>query len=198
VTGSGTSRPPQALTSKTIEALKPDQAGPYRLPDSRCKGLAVRVARDGGKTWDLTFRVKGAGVKRLSLGRFDDVSLESARERANTLTSAARRGIDLIANEAEARDEHGRSFTVGELINDYVKRRVAGKLKTADDIESRLRRALASVLTRKAADIRRRDLRMLFDETVDQGYESEAEKRRKTVSAMFRWALRQDTIQRQG
>jgi hypothetical protein len=141
VTGSGTSRPPQALTSKTIEALKPDQAGPYRLPDSRCKGLAVRVARDGGKTWDLTFRVKGAGVKRLSLGRFDDVSLESARERANTLTSAARRGIDLIANEAEARDEHGRSFTVGELINDYVKRRVAGKLKTADDIESRLRRA---------------------------------------------------------
>src|SRR4029077_10927611 len=111
--------------------------------------------------------------------RFDDVSLESARERANTLTSAARRGIDLIANEAEARDEHGRSFTVGELINDYVKRRVAGKLKTADDIESRLRRALASVLTRKAADIRRRDLRMLFDETVDQGYESEAEKRRR-------------------
>lgn len=195
MTGSGTSRPPQALTSKTIEALKPDQAGPYRLPDSRCKGLAVRVARDGGKTWDLTFRVKGAGVKRLSLGRFDDVSLESARERANTLTSAARRGIDHIANEAGARDEHGRSFTVGELINDYVKRRVAGKLKTADDIESRLRRALASVLTRKAADIRRRDLRMLFDETVDQGYESEAEKRRKTVSAMFRWALRQDIIE---
>jgi len=153
------------------------------------------VARDGGKTWDLAFRIKGGGVKRLSLGRFDDVGLEAARERANTLTSAARRGIDLVASEAAARDEHGRSFTVGELINDYVKRRVAGKLKTAGDIESRLRRTLASVLTRKAADIRRRDLRMLFDETVDQGYESEAEKRRKTVSAMFRWALRQDIIE---
>ena len=153
------------------------------------------MARDGGKTWDLAFRIKGGGVKRLSLGRFDDVGLEAARERANTLTSAARRGIDLVASEAAARDEHGRSFTVGELINDYVKRRVAGKLKTAGDIESRLRRTLASVLTRKAADIRRRDLRMLFDETVDQGYESEAEKRRKTVSAMFRWALRQDIIE---
>lgn len=195
MTGSGTSRPPQALTSKTIEALKPDQAGPYRLPDSRCKGLALRVARDGGKTWDLAFRIKGGGVKRLSLGRFDDVGLEAARERANTLTSAARRGIDLVASEAAARDEHGRSFTVGELINDYVKRRVAGKLKTAGDIESRLRRTLASVLTRKAADIRRRDLRMLFDETVDQGDQFEAEKRRKTVSAMFRWALRQDIIE---
>jgi len=51
--------------------------------------LAVRVAPSGVKTWDLAFRVRGTGkVRRVSLGRVADVSLEKARERANELTKA--------------------------------------------------------------------------------------------------------------
>jgi hypothetical protein len=49
----------RALTDTTIKNLKPDPVGPYRVPDQRCKGLAVRIATDGGKTWDLSFRIKG-------------------------------------------------------------------------------------------------------------------------------------------
>ena len=43
-------------------------------------------------------------MRRLSLGRTTDVSLEQARERANELTSAARGGRDLVGEEGEARD----------------------------------------------------------------------------------------------
>jgi hypothetical protein len=88
-------RKAQTLTAKAIEAIKPDTAA-YRAPDLRAKGLALRVATNGGKTWDLGFRVKGAGVKRLSLGRYQDVGLEQARKRANKITEAARQGRDLI------------------------------------------------------------------------------------------------------
>ena len=143
----------------------------YRVLDLRCKGLTLRVAPDGGKTWNLSFRIKGAGVRRLSLGRFDDVDLEAARQRANEITSAARQGRDLIADEGAAREEHKQSFTVERLIGEYLRRRVTGRLRTAREIEQTLKRALAGVMTRKAVDIRRRDLRELLDEVADRGLE---------------------------
>ena len=53
--------------------------------------------------WDLAYRIRGSGkVRRVSLGRVADVSLEKARERANELTSAPRAGRDLIAEESTA------------------------------------------------------------------------------------------------
>jgi len=75
--------------------LRPAEAS-YRVSDQRCIGLAVRVAPSGTKTWDLAYRIRGLGkVRRLSLGRVGDVSLDKARDRANELTGAARAGRDL-------------------------------------------------------------------------------------------------------
>ena len=76
------------------------------------------------------------------MGRVCDVSLEKARDRANELTSAARTGRDLIAEEEERRAAAASRLTVEKLIELYVKRRVAGRLRTAKEIESRLKRAL--------------------------------------------------------
>ena len=166
--------------------------GPYRVPDQRCKGLALRVATDGRKTWDLSFRLKGGAVRRMSLGGIEDVGLEAARTRANALTSAARLGRDLVKDEKAARDEAAREFTVEKLIEEYLKRRVRGRLRSATDIELRLKRTLTSIMKRKATEIRRRELRDLFDAVADAGRKGEAEKRRATVSTMFAWAVGQD------
>jgi integrase len=188
-------RDARALTAKAIEAMKPDPGVAYRAPDMRCKGLALRVAADGGKTWDLAYRIKGMGVRRLSLGRYEDIGLEAARQRSNTLTSAARQGRDLIAEEKAARDEHNQSFTVERLIDEYIGRRVTGRLRTGHEIECILKRALAPLMTRKAAEIKRRDLRKLLDAVADQGLKREAGKRRQTIGAMFKWALSQDIVE---
>jgi integrase len=161
------------------------------------------VAQNGLKTWDLAYRIKGTGKgRRVSLGRFPEVSLEQARERADELTRAARAGTDKIATEeaeraAEeaARAEAAARTTVGQLIALYVRRRVAGRLKTAKEIESRLYRALAEILDRPADEVRRKDVRVLLDKVSDEGLEREAEKRRQTVGAMFRWALKQDLVE---
>ena len=193
--GSGLTRAAVSLTHRSIEALRRSEA-PYRVPDQRCIGLAVRVASSGVKTWDLAFRIRGSGkVRRVSLGRIADVSLEKARERANELTSAARAGRDLIAEEEESGAAAASRLTVEKLISLYVRRRVTGRLRTAADIERRLNRALTPILARYADDIRRRDIRELLDAVADQGIEREAEKRRQTVGAMFRWALSQDIVE---
>src|SRR6478752_6706451 len=150
VCGSGLTRGTVSLTNRSIEALRPAQA-PYRISDQRCIGLAVRVASSGVKTWDLAYRVRGAGkVRRISLGRVADVSLEKARERANELTSAARGGRDLIAEEEESRAAAASRLTVDGLIELYIRRRVTGRLRTAQEIERRLMRALSPIRDRYA------------------------------------------------
>jgi hypothetical protein len=193
--GSGLSRGPQMLTHRSIQALRPAEA-PYRVPDQRCKGLAVRVAPSGVKTWDLAYRIRGTKkMRRLSLGRTSDVGLEQARERANELTGAARGGRDLIAEEEEIRRAAAQEITVRRLIDDYARQRVTGRLRTAKAIESCLRRTLAPIFDRKAGDIRRRDLRELIDPIARAGHQRAAEKNRQIIGAMFRWALSQDKIE---
>ena len=193
--GAGQTREPRALTARALDAMKPEGV-PYRVPDSRSTGLAVRVATDGRRTWDLAVKIAGTGrVRRTSLGTYPEVGLEEARERAHALAAAARKGRDLIAEEEEARREAARAISVEALIEVYVKRAVKGRLRTATEIEARLRRALASLLTAKAATIKRRDIRGVLDDCADAGTAREAEKRRQTVGAMFRWAVAQDLVE---
>jgi integrase len=193
-TESKTTRKTRKLTDVAIRAMKPADVA-YRVPDTRAKGLALRVATDGGKTWELAYRIKGKGGRHPSLGRYEDIGLEAARRRANEFTSAARQGRDLIAETKAAREEHNQSFTIERLISEYLKRRVTGRLRTAGELERILKRALAPIMKRKAADIRRRDLRELLDAVADQGLAREAGKRRQAIGSLFRWALSQDIIE---
>lgn len=193
--GSGATRTAQALTAKIIEALEPDPAGPYRVPDTRTRGLGLRVAVDGGRTWDFVYRIKGAGVRRRSLGRYGDIGIERAREKANDLAKAGRQGRDLVAEEKADRDEYDRSFSIERLIEEYAKRRLRGRLKSAGKTERLIQQTLAPVMKRKALDIRRRDLRQLLDAIADRGHPVAAEKRRTLTQTMFRWALRQDIVE---
>lgn len=183
-----------ALTHRTVETLRPASQA-YRVPDLKSKGLALRVAPSGIKTWDLAFRIRGTGkVRRVSLGRASDVSLENARARAMQITMAARSGRDLPSEEEAERAAKASRLSVSQLIEIYVRRRVTGKLKTAKEIDSRLKRALTRHMAAAVSDLRRKDIRKLLDEVSDSGIEREAEKRRQTMGAMFRWALSQDLI----
>jgi integrase len=191
--GAGLTRKAVAMTHRSIEAMAAQDA-PYRVPDARCPGLAVRVAPGGAKTFDCAYRIKGGGMRRLSLGAFPDVGLEAARQRAHELKKAARAGTDLVAEEKAALAEKAKRLTVGALIEKYCQKVVRGKLRTAKEIENRLKRALKPKLEIAIEDLKRRDLRELFDEASDVGHEREAEKRRQTAGAMFRWALSQDFL----
>jgi hypothetical protein len=178
--GAGQTKSAAALTHRTIEAMKPEGL-PYRVPDSRCPGLAVRVATSGTKTFDLVFRISGGSVRRLSLGAFPEISLETARDRTNELTRAARSGRDVIAEGKASGAKRASCLSVASLIEDYSVRELRGRKRTAKEMESRLRRGLAPKLDCPAEDLRRRDLRELLDAVADAGLEREAEKRRQTI-----------------
>jgi len=66
-----------ALTDTAIRNAKP-AARDYKLADSG--GLFVLVSPAGGKLWKLKFRIDGK-ERKLSLGRYPDISLSEARKR---------------------------------------------------------------------------------------------------------------------
>jgi integrase len=191
MSGAGRTKAKTALNATRVKNLKPE-GEPYRIADQLCRGLAIRVATSGQKTWDCAFRVaKGGPQRRLSLGNADDVTLEQARARAFELTSAARQGRDLVAEESQARDE----LTVAELIDRYLTGKVTGRLRTAAEIDGTLRRILAPLASKSAASVHRRDLARLFDDlAVFQQRERAAAKARQMIGSMYRWAIERGLV----
>jgi integrase len=184
------------LTARAIEALKPEST-PFRVPDLRSPGLALRVAPSGLKSWDLSYRVSGsAKVKRLSLGRYGDpgASLEEARVRAGQLTGAARQGVDLVARELEAREAKARSMTLGKLVELYLAGRVTSRLRSAPSVARILRRVLEPLAGMHAADVRRRDLSPLLEAIAARGRVRSAGNARQLIGGLFKWAETQDYV----
>ncbi|WP_244484498.1 integrase family protein [Mesorhizobium sp. Root552] len=169
------------------------------MSDEQQTGLRVRVAPTGVLTWGLVYRIKGTGSpKSVSLGKCDPhgrngLGLSEARERAAEIIKAARQSRDLLDEERGERDALRDALTIHELIERYVKsirspHRKGGALRTADDIESRLLRALGAKLAGAADSLRRSDISDLLD-VIAEKTPREAEKRRQVIGAMYRWGV---------
>lgn len=72
------------LTSKFIEAQKPDPSKRLEFRDGLMPGLVLRVSKKGTKTFCLHKRVNGK-MRRLTIGRFGVLSLSEARERVRQI-----------------------------------------------------------------------------------------------------------------
>lgn len=105
------------------------------LADGAVPGLALRLGRTRGATWSLLFRVVGEGgvtgrghalkgeKRRVSLGTYSEVSLESARGKANQCLEQARNGER--PTDALERSATAGGLTVSALadkfLEDYVR-----------------------------------------------------------------------------
>ena len=88
MSGSGKIRGRVVLTARYIDSLKPDPPRPLSDKGHAHRGLSLRVAQSGEKSWDLSYRVKGdPKVRHLSLGRYGDpgASLEEAARSRSTI-----------------------------------------------------------------------------------------------------------------
>lgn len=187
----------KSLTALTLASLKPAEK-PYYVGDAKQDGLRVRVGVDGHLTWNVTVRIKHGKILSSSLGVCDPdgkqgLDLSTARARAATIIKAARQGIDLIAVEKSERAARDRQTSVSDLIDKYASdisnpNRKGGALRTAKEIERRLRRLMSVKLNHGLAEVSRRDMSVLLDE-VAATFPREAEKRRQVSDAMFKWAV---------
>lgn len=90
-----------ALTDTAIRNAKPSEK-PKKMFDER--GLFLLVQPSGGKLWRLKYRYLGK-EKKLSLGRYPDVSLKTARERRDEARTLLANGADPSSVKAELVNE---------------------------------------------------------------------------------------------
>lgn len=92
--------------------------------DDELPGFGVRVSRGGGKTFIAQYRA-ASGVRRVPLGRFEQLSLDDARKRAKEILGAASGGRDPVqerraAKEAQMQAAADARFTLEALIDAWA------------------------------------------------------------------------------
>lgn len=128
------------LMKSAIDKMKPpidrDQVF-YR--DDRIKGFALRVTKNGVKSFVLEKLIKGR-VRRIKLGRYGELTVEQARKEAQKLLGLIATGIDPIA---EKRSSEARAATLKRVWQDYIEARKGLRPKTLYDYRNVMEKAFA-------------------------------------------------------
>ncbi len=106
------------LTDTAVRAAKPESK-PRKLADE--KGLFLLIQPSGGKLWRLKYRHLGK-EKKLSLGRYPDVTLKEARERRDEARRVLAKGIDPSVEkrtrQLAAEEQAANTFVT--IANEYI------------------------------------------------------------------------------
>ncbi|GKS58184.1 integrase [Nitrospira sp.] len=139
------------LTKKVIDAMKPPAMGQVFVRDGELRGFALRVT-PGSKSFVLERSIHGR-VRRLTLGRYGEITVEQARDLAKKKIGEIADGKD----PAERRKLQRQSMTWGELETLYLERHGPNKKSIGNDITI-LEKHLASWRPRRLTSITRADI----------------------------------------
>ncbi|MBL4571835.1 MAG: integrase family protein [Gammaproteobacteria bacterium] len=97
--------------------------------DSTIPGFALRVTTHGAKSFIVEKRI-GNKVKRITLGRYGNLTVEQAKKEAMKVLGKVASGRDPIAEKKQARLE---VISLGDTFDDYLKTRKDLKTGTVHD-----------------------------------------------------------------
>jgi integrase len=204
--------PKEELTAKRLENLMPAEPGQrYEIADTHVKGLRIRVGdaavesgdrRRKGKADLISFVLlarfrPGASPTRRALGRFPELSLTDARQKAIEWKALIRRGIDPAEEIARIRLEQETARqnrrTLSDILDQYEREKLAHLRRG-----SATRRALdgkcgllVTFLDREPSTITRAEVRAVLRERVVASPVS-ANRQLAYANAFFNWCVREE------
>ncbi|MCE3250191.1 MAG: phage integrase, partial [Geminicoccaceae bacterium] len=157
-------------------------------------GLSLRISERGVKSWSLLYRT-GARQRRLTLGRFPELSLADARKRARAALEQAERGIDPADNPPSPCHRPGRDL-FATVVAQYLELHARpNRLRRTADLERLLRNSvLPHWGARRIQEISRRDVLDLIDR-IKVRAPSMAIKVQTSIGRVFNWALERGIIE---
>lgn len=181
----------KALTTPSIEAMKPDPARRIERPDPALSGLYLVVQPSGAKSWALRYRYRGR-PKKLTLGRWPVMGIAAARSAASEALEKIAHGADPAAEKRAtkraAAEDPGRD-TIRALVEQHDRRHLS-KLRSGRLVRRELdRHVVARWGDRDADTITRRDILDLLDEIVDSGRGTTANRLRAYLGTFFNWCV---------
>ena len=198
----------KALSARFVETVKVDPAVKRAaFPDRAVDGLELRVSVSGRKSWAFRYvRKRDNARRRVTLGRFPDISLQKARLKAIKL----RVEIADDRDPAEAAFARKTAISFATIAEDWFQRHaVPNKApRSVADNRSMLGRDILPVIgAMKAAEVQKRDIIMLFDDMMGRvdvrSKRSPTERKLTTrpnrvyevIRSICRWAVGRDLLQ---
>lgn len=180
----------EVLTVRGILALKP-RTKRYEVFDALTPSLAIRVTPSGHKSWALYYRHHGR-QRRLTLGRYPDLTLADARSQAIHERGRILKGAD-PATEKQA--GHAENDHTVQALYELYRSRKEKVLRSWPEVRRIMEKeVLPAWRHRRVADIRRRDVRELVEEKA-QTAPIQGNRVLERISALFTFAVDQDWIE---
>jgi integrase len=174
------------FTTAVVERLKSPSSSQVDFFDIAYPALALRMTANGVRSWVYFGRVHGK-IKRATLGRFPDLSLAKARQKAGETAEAMRRGVDPAAAKRAARALPKDDFEV--IADEWLKRDQAGN-RSYLEVRARIDRDVKPAWRgRPITSIKRRDELELIDGIADRGAVTLACRVQAHLHRFFRWCV---------
>ena len=186
--------PSKILTEPWIRNLKPESDKQVDHFDKKVTGLGIRVSPRGTKTFFFHYRYHG-GNKRLTLGRYGEISLSMARSKAREckqLLLLHGQDPSLERKRLQRAPQHDFAALIDDYIANYAKR----KTKSWKETERLLKHDFGRAWGRRdITQIQKRDVTQIID-AIAEDYPSAANHALAHLRKMFNWAVERDYIAR--
>jgi hypothetical protein len=174
------------LTKSFIDKINPiegkDQAF-YR--DDQLKGFALRVTMNGVKSFIVETRISNK-VKRITLGKYGQLTAEEARKQAKHLLGQIAMGDDPIA---EKKANKVKSLTLHQVFNDYLKARKDLKPLTIKDYQGILKQVMPDWLDKPLINITREMIAKRHAQYGQTSSKARANYAMRVLRAVFNFAV---------
>jgi integrase len=150
------------LTQKAVQALMRPAAGNRVSYDDEIPGFGARITSTGVVSFVLEYRINGRH-RRYTIGRFSDLTVLAARERAIQLRGKILDGVDPLQQRIEANAEP----TMDDLARDFLER-YAKAHKRASSVRND-RQMLHKIILPKLKQLRVRAVTRRDIETLHHG-----------------------------
>lgn len=177
------------LTAHVVKAFRPPEDRPFvEVTCGQLRGFGVRVFRGGRRTAFVFYRGPNRRARRVSLGELAGKNtLARARERAETMLLAVRRGEDPAAERDAAR----KVPTLGQLLDQYETDRIPELAESNQAAEKNLVKHVRKRWGRRNANaIDSADLERFRSAMKKAGKPGAFNKQLGLLSRVYNWAIR--------
>ena len=195
------------LTDAEIRGLPAPAEGRLVVRDPACRGLELRLTAPssrnpaGTRTWSL--EVKAAGrQRRFTIGRYPEVGLGEARQRAGKLRAEAPRRRDPVEEKREARrgaalkrGGAAEAGTVRTLLDsfDRLAARTRG-LRSWPEMRQMIEHNFGPLLDKAPDALTRADFRAVLDAAVARGAPISGKRAARYLRRVLSWAVERELI----
>ena len=174
----------QPLTELAIRKAKPADKR-YDIFDASVRGLGLRVATSGTKSWFIMRRFKGR-MLRSTFGRYPDMTLAQARQKAP----------EVLADMADGSPQGQRKADPFKVVLEEWLKKDQEKNKSFQQVRIAMyRHALPALGNMPLGSVTKRDVNDLIDKIVQDGSPVAANRLLAVIKRFFSWCRERDILE---